>query len=72
MSILEPYKCQIAKKFWGFAPNPIGSLQSMSPNPAAPKIRKKLAVNCDNRKAMEKENGTGRVLKDQQKIITWS
>ena len=29
-----------------------------------------VAVNCDNGKAMGEKNGTGRVLKDQQKIIT--
>ena len=28
-SIIEPYKCQI---FWGFTPNPIGSLQTRAPN----------------------------------------
>ena len=38
-SILEPCKCQKAKYFWGFAPNPIGDLQSMSLNPHAPKLR---------------------------------
>ena len=31
-----------------------------------------VAVNSDNGKAMGEKNGTGRVLKDQQKIITWS
>ena len=29
-----------------------------------------VAVNCDNRKTMGRKNGTERVLKDQQKIIT--
>ena len=38
-SILEPCKCQKAKYFWGFAPNSIGDLQSMSLNPHAPKLR---------------------------------
>ena len=38
-SILEPYNCQIAKYFWGFAANPIGDLQSRSPNLPAPKLR---------------------------------
>ena len=27
-SILEPYKCQIVKFFWGFAPNLIGDLHN--------------------------------------------
>ena len=31
-----------------------------------------VAVNSDNGKATGEKNGTGRVLKDQQKIITWS
>ena len=38
-SILEPYKCQIAKIFWGFDPNSIGALQSRCPSPPAPKLR---------------------------------
>ena len=38
-SILEPCKCQIAKMFWAIAPNPIGGIQSGSPNPPAPKLR---------------------------------
>ena len=38
-SIKGPCKCQIAKDFRGFAPSPIGSLQSRSPSLPAPKLR---------------------------------